>query len=347
MPVSNLKPRASARTTPIPARVDNITTKLHAVLVGQPQAISTIVPYVEMFQAGLNPEGRPAGIFMLLGPTGTGKTRTVQALAQALHDNSANVLRIDCGEFQHSHEVAKLIGSPPGYLGHRETPALLNQTSINNVASPGSGLSLLLFDEIEKAAHGVSRFLLSILDRGTATLGDNSTVNFEKTLIFMTSNLGAQELGAGAKAGWGPLAPGVSDTAEKTEQQHRRITDAAIRKHFPPEFLNRIDETITYRALAREDFRQILDIHIQEANLLLLRRIGPRAPKVQCTEAARTRILDEGVSAEYGGRHLKRALHRRLMQPLARKIMQWEIVGPRATVVLDHNGDEFLFLVRQ
>jgi ATP-dependent Clp protease ATP-binding subunit ClpA len=147
-----------------------------------------------MFQAGLAPEGRPVGVFLLLGPTGTGKTKTVEALAEILHGSSKNLLKVDCGEFQMEHEVAKLIGAPPGYLGHRETQPMLTQQKLNAVTSEKCELSLVLFDEIEKAAPSMTRLLLGVLDKGVLRLGDNSTVNFEKSLVFLTSNLGAREM---------------------------------------------------------------------------------------------------------------------------------------------------------
>src|SRR5205085_9174885 len=170
---------------------EELAQLLASRLVGQAHAIAEIVPYVQMFRAGLAPEGRPAGVFLLLGPTGTGKTRTVEALADVLHGSEKNLLRVDCGEFQMEHEIAKLIGAPPGYLGHRETPPLLTQQKLGAVTSEGSNLSLVLFDEIEKAAPSMTRLLLGVLDKAVLRLGDNTSVNFERTLIFLTSNLGS------------------------------------------------------------------------------------------------------------------------------------------------------------
>src|ERR1051326_6577741 len=174
--------------------VEDLTEVLSRKVVGQPTATRVIVPYIQMFQAGLAPEGRPVGVFLLLGPTGTGKTKTVEALAEVLHGSEKNVLKVDCGEFQMEHEVAKLIGAPPGYLGHRETQPMLTQQKLNSVTSEKSSLSLVLFDEIEKAAPSMTRLLLGVLDKGILRLGDNSTVNFEKSLVFLTSNLGAREM---------------------------------------------------------------------------------------------------------------------------------------------------------
>ncbi len=174
--------------------MEDLTAVLSQKVVGQPDATRVIVPYIQMFQAGLAPEGRPVGVFLLLGPTGTGKTKTVEALAEVLHGSEKNVLKVDCGEFQMEHEVAKLIGAPPGYLGHRETQPMLTQQKLNAVTSEKCSLSLVLFDEIEKAAPSMTRLLLGVLDKGVLRLGDNSTVNFEKSLVFLTSNLGAREM---------------------------------------------------------------------------------------------------------------------------------------------------------
>src|SRR5271157_994421 len=190
------KPRGSQNKSRKPAvdPIEDLTTVLSQKVVGQPTATKVIVPYIQMFQAGLAPEGRPVGVFLLLGPTGTGKTKTVEALAEILHGTEKNVLKVDCGEFQMEHEVAKLIGAPPGYLGHRETQPMLTQQKLNSVSSEKCSLSLVLFDEIEKAAPSMTRLLLGVLDKGILRLGDNSTVNFEKSLVFLTSNLGAREM---------------------------------------------------------------------------------------------------------------------------------------------------------
>src|SRR5579862_9770372 len=172
----------------------DLLEELTVRVVGQPQALTQIVPYVQMHQAGLSPEGRPAGVFLLLGPTGTGKTRTVEALADVLHGREKHMLKVDCGEFQMEHEVAKLIGAPPGYLGHRETPPMLTQQKLGSVTSESSDLALVLFDEIEKAAPSMTRLLMGVLDKAALRLGDNNSVNFEKSLVFLTSNLGAREM---------------------------------------------------------------------------------------------------------------------------------------------------------
>src|SRR5580692_2529121 len=207
-------------------------------VVGQPDATRIIVPYIQMFQAGLSPEGRPVGVFLLLGPTGTGKTKTVEALAEVLHGSAKNVLKVDCGEFQMEHEVAKLIGAPPGYLGHRETQPMLTQQKLNAVTSEKCELSLVLFDEIEKAAPSMTRLLLGVLDKGVLRLGDNSTVNFEKSLVFLTSNLGAREMmrELHPEFGFQSVRGGVERTDLTSKLQN--IALVAVRKRFSPEFVN-------------------------------------------------------------------------------------------------------------
>ncbi len=209
-----IRPRRTvAASFPVPvSEREELAQQLASRLVGQTHAIAEIVPYVQMYRAGLGPEGRPAGVFLLLGPTGTGKTRTVEALADALHGSEKSLVRVDCGEFQMEHEIAKLIGAPPGYLGHRETPPMLTQQKLGAVTSEGSHLALVLFDEIEKAAPSMTRLLLGVLDKAVLRLGDNTSVNFERTLIFLTSNLGASamrkevlpDFGFGAAAPGGP-----------------------------------------------------------------------------------------------------------------------------------------------
>src|SRR5712691_2804403 len=253
-PKTNPGPRARSRQA-VEQQPDLISI-LSSKVVGQPNVINVIVPYVEMFQAGLAPENRPVGVFLLLGPTGTGKTRTVEALAEVLHGSTKNVLKVDCGEFQMEHEVAKLIGAPPGYLGHRETQPVLTQQKLNSVTSEKSALSLVLFDEIEKAAPSLTRLLLGVLDKGVLRLGDNSTVNFEKSLVFLTSNLGAREMMKEINPDFGFGAGAGMERADLTSKL-QNIALVAVRKKFSPEFVNRIDCVITYQPLTPESLSAI------------------------------------------------------------------------------------------
>lgn len=328
----------------VPNEADGIQARLNELLIGQPEAIDTIVPFVHMHQAGLAPEGRPIGVVLLLGPTGTGKTRTVEALAEVLHGSSKNLLKVDCGEFQMEHEVAKLVGAPPGYLGHRETQPMLNQAKVNGVASDSSDISIVLFDEIEKAAPSMTRLLLGILDKASLRLGDNSTVNFEKTLIFLTSNLGAKSIQRANKPDFGyeaMLPAGAPVDASKTG----KIGMSAVRQKFSPEFVNRIDSVITYRPLDRAAFSLILDHIFANFTRLIQQRLGSRGFRLQCTVSARNLLLEAGTSMEYGARELKRTVQRNFIQPVAELVSQGHI-PPGSTVILDAKDGDFYLLLR-
>jgi ATP-dependent Clp protease ATP-binding subunit ClpA len=324
------------RTTRRPG-ADEIAAQVAARVVGQPDAVNAIAPYVELFQAGLSPEGRPAGVFLLLGPTGTGKTRTIEALADVIHGSERNILRVDCGEFQLDHEVAKLIGAPPGYLGHRETHPMLSQQKVNTVSSDRSNLSLVLFDEIEKAAPSMARLLLGVLDKASLKLGDNTTVNFERTLIFMTSNLGAREMMREMTAGLG-FCRALKGEAEIPSGKLQAIAERAMKRRFSPEFVNRIDRTITYRPLERPDLERILDLQMADLRRHLFQRLGVRAFDVELTAGARDFLLTRGTSPEHGARELKRVIHRYLLQPIAGLVMRGE-TDPGGRVRADRNSD--------
>ena len=329
----------------MPEDPDGLAARLRELLVGQPEAIDTIVPYVQMYQAGLSPEGRPVGVVLLLGPTGTGKTRTVEALAEVLHGSSKNLLKVDCGEFQMEHEVAKLIGAPPGYLGHRETQPMLTQAKVNAVASEESEISLILFDEIEKAAPSMTRLLLGVLDKATLRLGDNSSVNFERSLIFLTSNLGAKSIQRANRPDFGFEAM-LPLKAFEDRAKLQSIGLAAVRHKFSPEFVNRIDSVITYKPLDRAACEIILDQILANFARLIHNRLGMRSFRLQCTVAGRSQLLDQGTSLEYGARELKRTVQRNFIQPIAALVAQGE-VPPGTSVILDSKGGEFNILIRQ
>jgi ATP-dependent Clp protease ATP-binding subunit ClpA len=329
----------------LPEDPDGLGARLRELLVGQPEAIDIVVPYVQMYQAGLSPEGRPLGVVLLLGPTGTGKTRTVEALAEVLHGSSKNLLKIDCGEFQMEHEVAKLIGAPPGYLGHRETQPMLTQAKVNAVASEENEISLILFDEIEKAAPSMTRLLLGILDKATLRLGDNSSVNFERSLIFLTSNLGAKSIQRANQPDFGFEAM-LPQKPFEDRAKLQNIGLAAVRHKFSPEFVNRIDSVITYKPLDRAACEIILDQIMANFARLIQNRLGMRGFRLQCTVAGRSQLLDLGTSLEYGARELKRTVQRNFIQPVAALVAQGQ-VPPGSAVILDAKGGDFQILLRQ
>jgi ATP-dependent Clp protease ATP-binding subunit ClpA len=306
-------------------------------VVGQSHALAQIVPYVQMYQAGLAPEGRPAGVFLLLGPTGTGKTRTVEALAEALHGSQKNVLKVDCGEFQMEHEVAKLIGAPPGYLGHRETQPMLTQQKLGGITSESSSLALLLFDEIEKAAPSMTRMLLGVLDKAILRLGDNTTVNFERTLIFMTSNLGAQAMRKEIRPDFGFQAA-VPIQRHVLGKKLQAIGLGAVRQKFSPEFVNRIDAVVAYQPLDAAALKEILDQQIEDLEQHIQNRLGDRAFELEVSKASRQLLLRKGTSEEYGARELKRTILRQLTQPLAAMLAAGKI-EPGALVRVEPFSD--------
>jgi ATP-dependent Clp protease ATP-binding subunit ClpA/CheY-like chemotaxis protein len=318
---------------------ENLIAILSQKVVGQPAATRVIVPYIQMFQAGLAPEGRPVGIFLLLGPTGTGKTKTVEALAEVLHGSEKNVLKIDCGEFQMEHEVAKLIGAPPGYLGHRETQPMLTQQKLNSVTSEKCSLSLVLFDEIEKAAPSMTRLLLGVLDKALLRLGDNSTVNFEKSLVFLTSNLGAREMMRELHPDFGFQSSMPTERSDLTSKL-QNIALVAVRKRFSPEFVNRIDCIITYQPLTPESLSTILDQQISDLQSHVNTRLGARSFALEVPFESRQFLLRKGTSAEYGARELNRTIHRHLTQPLATLVATGQVSpGARVRVEVADAGE--------
>lgn len=326
-----MEPRSRRRRTDTYS--DTILQQLSDKIIGQPHAMRSIVPFVRMYDAGLNPEGRPAGVFLLLGPTGTGKTRTVEALAEVLHGSRRHHLRVDCGEYQMDHEVAKLIGAPPGYLGHRETHPLLTQARLASVTSQESSLSIVLFDEIEKAAPSLTRLLLGVLDKATLRLGDNNIVNFERSLIFLTSNIGARAMQQALGPGVG-FGRAVSEASENDPNRLESIAMRAARRTFSPEFLNRIDAAVTYRPLAEAALQEILDLQIHELQEHIESRLGVRAFRVEVTSRGRRFLLSQGASNEYGAREIRRALHRHVTQPIAAMIADGR-VRPGGRVKID------------
>lgn len=327
------------RTKRLPA-ADDMKSRLAQRIVGQDEAIDAIIPLVQTYQAGLSPDGRPLGVFLLLGPTGTGKTRTVEALAEVLHGSPRNVLRIDCGEYQMEHEVAKLIGAPPGYLGHKETQPVLTQAKLTSVASENCGISIILFDEIEKAAPSMSRLLLGVLDKASLRLGDNNVVNFERCLIFFTSNLGARGMSEELKPSFG-FATGDRPDAEVREKLSRIAANAAKRQ-FAPEFMNRVDAVITYKPLDQDALGQILDQQLRELQTHIYRKLGVNSLQVLISETARQYLLKEGTSSEYGAREIRRTIHKHITQPLAALISEGQI-QPRSLIHVISKGESLQF----
>jgi ATP-dependent Clp protease ATP-binding subunit ClpA len=324
---------------------------LRRSIVGQDEAIQQIVNIYQMHLTGMSAPGRPIGNFLFLGPTGSGKTRIVEATAEALVKNPRAVIKIDCAEFQHSHEIAKLIGSPPGYLGHRETHPLLSQEVLNQYHTDTTKVSFVLFDEIEKASDALWNLLLGILDKGTLTLGDNRKVDFSRALIFMTSNLGASEMSTlmSPKLGFNCVRPASQDAEcrndEKLNAKVARTGVDAARRKFTPEFINRLDKIVVFRPLGEPELRKILEIELNMVQQRIFNASPDRAFIFHVTEAGNTFLLREGIDMKYGARHLKRAIERLLVQPLSNLIATDQIrTGDWIRVDFSADAGQLIFL---
>lgn len=301
-------------------------TALRRKIVGQDPAVEKVVEIYQMFLAGLNAPGRPVGNLLFLGPTGSGKTRVVEAMAEALFGDPRAVIKIDCAEFQHSHEIAKLIGSPPGYLGHRETHPLLTQEALNQWHTDKLKLTLLLFDEIEKASDALWQLLLGILDKATLTLGDNRRVDLSQCLIVMTSNLGAGEMNDLMNGGLGfGNSPKVQQVDQKLDDKITRTAQEAARRKFSPEFMNRIDKMVVFKTLKPEHLEQILEIELGMVQQRILQATGNNQFVFSCTQKVKRFLLDEGTDPKYGARHLKRAIEKNIVFPLANLVATGQI----------------------
>jgi ATP-dependent Clp protease ATP-binding subunit ClpB len=288
---------------------------LRSKIVGQAEGVQSLVDLYQVFCAGLNSPGRPVGNLLFLGPTGSGKTRIVEAAAEILFGDGRSVIKVDCAEFQHSHEIAKLIGSPPGYLGHRETHPLITQEALAVSHTDKLKLSFLLFDEIEKASDALWQLLLGMLDKATLTLGDNRRVDLSQTVIFLTSNLGGGEITELMNGGMGFIQPQDKPAAGLDQKVERTAVEAARRK-FSPEFMNRLDKVVVFHPLRREQLEEVLEIELGQVQQRVLETAKGQF-LFRVTESGREFLLQEGTDQRYGARHLKRAIERHVVYPLA------------------------------
>lgn len=320
--------------------------RLLSKIVGQDRAVRKIVNMYQICLAKMTTPGKPIGNLLFLGPTGSGKTRIVEASAEILFGNPRAFIKIDCAEFQHSHEIAKLIGSPPGYLGHRETPAMLTQEAIDQYQNQAKHvkISFILFDEIEKAHDALWQLLLGILDKATLALGDNRKVDFSQCIIFMTSNLGSKEMSEFITGGIGfaPPAQNASDFEEIDKKIYKTALEAAKHK-FTPEFMNRIDRVIVFRTLTQEHLKQILEIELNEVQNRFLAQKNKEFI-FHCTQKAKDFLLKEGVDFKCGARELKRAIERHFVFPISNLIATEQIsFGDTLNVDFDSTKSKLKF----
>jgi ATP-dependent Clp protease ATP-binding subunit ClpB len=300
-------------------------------IIGQDAAVTCFTNIIEKYQAGLCDPTKPAGNAIFLGPTGSGKTYAVECAAEALFGNPRAMIKIDCAEFQHSHEIAKLVGSPPGYLGHRETHSMFTQEALNQYHNAQYKLGIILFDEIEKASDSLWTLLLGVLDKATLTTGTNVPVNFSQQIIVMTSNLGVADVNAlfGERMGFIPAINNVKEG--KTES----VILEAMKRKFTPEFLNRIDNTVVFKTLTETDCKIILAKEMGKALVTVVQASGC---KFRVTPDAQQAIFDEGYSKIYNARHIKRAVEKRITLPLA-QILSSNQAKEGEKITVGFNGD--------
>jgi ATP-dependent Clp protease ATP-binding subunit ClpB len=293
--------------------------RLHDRVVGQDEAIGAVANAIRRARAGLQDPNRPLGSFIFLGPTGVGKTELARALAEFLFDDEHAMIRIDMSEYQEKHTVSRLIGAPPGYVGYEESGQLTE-------AVRRRPYSVVLFDEIEKAHPDVLNVMLQLLDDGRLTDGKGRTVDFKNSVVVMTSNIGSHFIAETVIKGE-PITEGVK----------REVMDA-LRAHFRPEFINRVDDIIVFHALTREQMRTIIDIQLRG----LVKRLEDRKIHVELTDRAKDLIIEEGYDPTYGARPLKRTIQRRVLDPLAMRVLQGEFrEGSR--VRIDAAGGDLQF----
>lgn len=323
-----------------------LEANLRRLVVGQDEAIRRIVELYQMYVTGMNAPGRPIGNVLFLGPTGSGKTRLVEAMAESLYGSADGIVKVNCAEFQHSHEIAKLLGAPPGYLGHRETHPMFSQETLNKAHTETLKISLVLFDEIEKASDALWNLLLGILDKATLTLGDGRQTDFSNSFIFMTSNLGASEMEGLVRPRWG------FNTAPKFDQEGggvqlsdklTKVGVAAARKKFVPEFVNRLDAMVVFNALGAAELRQVAEIELRRVQGRIL--CSKAAAFVfRLTEEAVDQLLEDGTDPRYGARHLRRAIDRLLVQPISNLVASEQVRGGDCIMVeADSEAKQMVF----
>jgi ATP-dependent Clp protease ATP-binding subunit ClpB len=298
--------------------------RLHQRVIGQDEAIAAVSNAIRRARAGLQDPNRPLGSFLFLGPTGVGKTELARALAEFLFDDEQAMVRIDMSEYQEKHTVSRMLGAPPGYVGYEEAGQLTEAVRRRPYA-------VVLFDEVEKAHPEVLNVLLQLLDDGRLTDGKGRTVDFKNTVVIMTSNLGSQFISEHASA----------DTGALDEGTRRQVMDA-LRAHFRPEFLNRIDEVIFFHALGRGHMKRIIDIQVAG----LMKRLEDRKIHVELTDAAKEQLVQEGYDPSYGARPLKRTIQRRVLDPLALRVLEGDF-AEGDTVSVDAGAGGLRFEKRQ
>ena len=327
-------------------QAEALEANLRRLVIGQDEAIRRIVELYQMYVTGMNAPGRPIGNVLFLGPTGSGKTRLVEATAESLYGSADGIIKVNCAEFQHSHEIAKLLGAPPGYLGHRETHPMFSQETLNRAHTETVKLSLVLFDEIEKASDALWNLLLGVLDKASLTLGDGRQTDFSQSFIFMTSNLGASEMEGLVRPRWGFATKPKFDEeggGKELSEKLSKVGVEAARKKFVPEFVNRLDAMVVFNALGPAELRQVVEIELRRVQeRILSSKAG--AFVFRLSEDAVDQLLEDGTDPRYGARHLRRAIDRLLVQPISNLVASEQVRGGDCIMVeADAEAKEMVF----
>ena len=299
---------------------------LRARIVGQNAAVDAVLELYQIFLVGMSPPDRPVGNLLFLGPTGSGKTYVIEVLAEALFGNPHAFIKVDCAEFQEHHEIAKLIGSPPGYIGHMQTQPILTQEALTRWHTEKLKLTLLLFDEVEKASESLWQLMLGILDKASLTLGDNTHVDLSQCIIFMTSNVGAPEMSRLAEGGLGFAVQAPMEDANLDEKIARTAMEAARRK-FSPEFMNRLDKVVVFKTLRPDQLEHILELELAKVQRRIAGAVGQNHFTFRCTPEIKQWLLREGTDPKYGARHLKRVIEKNIVYGLANLVATGQVKG--------------------
>ncbi len=309
-------------------RHGDATTEIEAFLrsrvVGQDAAVDAVLELYQIFLVGMSAPDRPVGNLLFLGPTGSGKTYVIEVLAEALFGNPHAFIKVDCAEFQEHHEIAKLIGSPPGYIGHGHTQPILTEEALTRWQTDKLKLTLLLFDEVEKASEALWQLMLGILDKASLTLGDNTHVDLSHCLIFMTANVGAPEMSKLAEGGLGFAAQAPMKDASLDEKIDRIAVEAA-RKKFSPEFMNRLDKVVVFKTLRPDQLELILDLELAKIQKRIAGAVGQNHFTFRCTPEIKQWLLREGTDPKYGARHLKRMIEKNIVYGLANLVATGQV----------------------
>jgi ATP-dependent Clp protease ATP-binding subunit ClpB len=311
-------------------KADTLIKKFESRIIGQQAAKDALVATIESFQSGMYDKTKPIRSLLFLGPTGSGKTGTAEAFAEGVMGSADKMMKISCGEFQHSHEIAKLIGSPPGYLGHRETHPFFTKASLKAAQSETMPFTIILWDEVEKASDALWALMLGILDRGELTTGTNEKLDFKPTIHIMTSNVGVAEMNDDAVIGF--------NAGDRTIDNAKleAIAQAAARRKFMPEFLNRLDHIVMFKTLTMENLKEIstqmleqVQDRVMSSNILFEVKVSP---------AGLNEILTKGYDPRYNARHLKRTIEKYVAEPLTR-LVSTDQIAYGDIIIVDYDGE--------